>query len=332
MEQASGQLSASPADVGARVSLRRRLPVPAPGARFSDVLGELRDWSGGRLVVRRADGVDVAVDEPDVVAVKVVPKKAVRLDPEAIDDLTLEGVAADGWLPLEAAGLGGWRLRASEGWTGRANSVLPLGEPDRPFPPALEAVQAWYAERGLPAQFQLPLRARAALDGELADRGWVAGGGAQVQTARIATVLAALPDRVVGPAALPPVELAVDLDEDFLSLYRQREGQLPPAARRVLTGGKPIFAAVRDAGAVLAVGRAVTERGWVGLSAVEVAPEARRRGLAGHVTRALLTCGAERGGRSAYLQVAAGNEAAFALYARCGFAGHHVYHYRTEPA
>ncbi len=41
---------------------------------------------------------------------------------------------------------------------------------------------------------------------------------------------------------------------------------------------------------------------------------------------------AARGTASLYLQVAVGNQAARALYARAGFTEHHGYHYRVAPA
>ena len=62
--------------VGARVSLRRRLPGPDAG--LGDVLGVVRTWSDGRVVVQRADGTDVEIVEDDVVAVKRIPSPPVR--------------------------------------------------------------------------------------------------------------------------------------------------------------------------------------------------------------------------------------------------------------
>jgi hypothetical protein len=58
-----------PADVGVRVSLRRRLT----GGGLGDVLGVLVAWQDGVLSVQRRDGTTVDVDEPDVLAVKRVP-------------------------------------------------------------------------------------------------------------------------------------------------------------------------------------------------------------------------------------------------------------------
>ncbi len=66
----------TPADVGTRVTLRRRLPPPDAG--LGDVLGELLAWADGTLTVRRRDGSEVAVAEADVVALKRVPPAPVR--------------------------------------------------------------------------------------------------------------------------------------------------------------------------------------------------------------------------------------------------------------
>ncbi|WP_242885417.1 putative acetyltransferase [Actinomadura litoris] len=62
-------VSISGADVGQRVSLRRRLPT----GEYSDVVGVLESWADGLLTVRRRTGELVEVPESTVVAGKVVP-------------------------------------------------------------------------------------------------------------------------------------------------------------------------------------------------------------------------------------------------------------------
>lgn len=47
----------------------------------------------------------------------------------AISISDLEEVAALGWRGTEEEQLGGWRLRAAGGFTGRANSALAVGDP-----------------------------------------------------------------------------------------------------------------------------------------------------------------------------------------------------------
>jgi ribosomal protein S18 acetylase RimI-like enzyme len=101
----------------------------------------------------------------------------------------------------------------------------------------------------------------------------------------------------------------------------------------VLTGAaRPIFATVLDRDRVAAIARAVVDSGWLGITALEVTPEFRRRGVATHVLRSLATWGAQNAARQCYLQVLESNTGALALYERLGFTTHHTYHYRTDAA
>lgn len=61
-------LSLGPADVGARVVVRRRLG----NGRYGDLLGELEAW-GAQVVVRDRHGVSHTVATADVVAGKRIP-------------------------------------------------------------------------------------------------------------------------------------------------------------------------------------------------------------------------------------------------------------------
>jgi len=67
-------MTAGPADVGARVVLRRTLP----GGRLTDVLGHVERWTAGVVAVRTRDGSLVEVPEADLVAAKRVPEPPAR--------------------------------------------------------------------------------------------------------------------------------------------------------------------------------------------------------------------------------------------------------------
>ena len=56
------------ADVGARITTRRRVPEG-----FRDAVGILESWDGGVLRVRKRDGTLVEISEEALVAAKVVP-------------------------------------------------------------------------------------------------------------------------------------------------------------------------------------------------------------------------------------------------------------------
>ena len=328
------RLALGSADVGARVMVRYRLP----DNRATDVLGTLELWGGPepgsvpQASVRRSDGQVVTVAIADLVAGHRIPAPVQRIRAADVEDLTLEDIAAVGWQAPDEHRLGGWLLRAAGGFTGRANSVLPVGDPGVAVEEALVHVSAWYGERALRARFQVPLPARAQLDDVLAARGWTAYNPTDVLVADIPDVLGRGDGQGVG------VDITGAPSVDWLGAYHYRGGSLPADAVGLFTSApEQGFATVTRNGGVVAVGRVALgvdgpSRRWAGLTALEVVPAARRRGLGSQVVRALLEWAAQRGARHAYLQVAAENAAAHAAYGRAGFVRHHGYHYRLTPA
>jgi len=246
-----------------------------------------------------------------------------RRSPLGVEDL--ERVAARGWRALEEEPLGDWLLRAGSGFTGRANSVLVVGDPGRPLPDAVDAVTRWYADRGLRPCAQLPGVQSRAADAAFAAAGWDRDEDVLVLTAPSST----------GPVDVP-VQLDDTPDEAWLAGYRYRGAALPSVAVQVLTSAQDaVFASIRldPAPAPLAaVARGVLTDGWLGVTAVTVAEEHRRRGLAVAVMTALQNWAVERDAHSVYLQVAEDNAPARALYRRLGFIEHHRYHYRRPAA
>ncbi len=260
----------------------------------------------------------------------------------------LEAVAAATWRPPDEERLGDWVLRAAEGFTGRANSVLAVGEPSLPLPEAAKAVRAWYAERGLPAMISVCyLAARpgavaagrfpasgpgsVALDRFLAGQGWaVRAGPATVMTAAAAAVMGATAAR---PDSLACADYADRPDDAWLGRYHYRgAASLPAVALDLLTSAPwQAFGSIRAGGRTVAIGRVAGSDDWAGLTAIGVDSAHRRRGLATAITRALAAVAAEHGARQLFLQVADDNAAARALYLRIGFADHHSYHYRVAP-
>jgi hypothetical protein len=83
---------------------------------------------------------------------------------------------------------------------------------------------------------------------------------------------------------------------------------------------------------LIAIGRGVVTGPWLGLAAIEVAPEYRRRGLAQRIMAGLARWGADAGARWAYLQFGEENAPARALYEKLGFRPDHKYRYYAPPA
>lgn len=315
----------TPSDVGKRVSVRRRTGGGAGEPAFTDVVGVLTSWAGGVLSITRRSGEAVRIEDASLVAAKVVPAQPARRKGPAAGTRELQEIAARGWPAVETERLGEWTLRASGGFTRRANSVLPLGDPGRPLDAALEQVTAWYGARGLPPVIVVTTgRADTGerLAAELAERGWADEGHTLVKI----SALAPLADT---GADTSRVVLAREPDARWCGLYH-RAGAPTPQALKVLTGGPSVwFATVPDeTGGAAAVGRLVVDGRWAGFAAIEVAPGQRRRGLATLVTAALAERALREGASAAHLQVEADNDGARALYDRLGFTDHHGYHYR----
>ncbi|CAL9583360.1 GNAT family N-acetyltransferase [Streptomyces sp. enrichment culture] len=315
------------ADVGKRVSVRRLREPGVTEEKFTDTVGVLTSWTDGVLLITRKSGESVRVAESALVAGKVVPSAPARRRGPAASFEELARVTARAWRPVESEWLGEWELRAAAGFTRRANSVLPAGDPGLPLNEALTAVRRWYAGRGLPAYVQTATGAEGTqetLCAELERRGWVREVTAEVWTGALAPVA----DLAEGAG----VVLSREADEAWLARY-QRKG-VSEVALRVLGSGPSVwFATVpgADGDAPAAIGRCVVDGRWASFAAVEVDPAQRRRGLATAVLAALARRALDEGASAAWLQVETDNAGARALYARMGFSAHHAYHHYREP-
>jgi ribosomal protein S18 acetylase RimI-like enzyme len=250
----------------------------------------------------------------------------------------LERVAALSWRALDEQQLGEWLLRSADGFTGRANSALAIGDPGMPAEQAVDRVRGWYENRGLPAMISLPYPVgepcRNPLDVLLDGRGWtIRAGAATVMVARADTVTAEAFTSAAAPGGPDKVEIDAFPDGGWLNRYHYRGQQLAAIAISLLTSAPwQAFASVRsEEGETIAIGRVAAAGGWAGLTAIEVDPRQRRRGLAAAITAALAAAAAGQGAGRLYLQVEDDNAAARALYRKLGFAEHHGYHYRVAP-
>ncbi|NHN55077.1 GNAT family N-acetyltransferase [Calidifontibacter sp. DB0510] len=232
--------------------------------------------------------------------------------------------------PLEHGVIGDWLLRAADGFTGRANSVLVQGDPGVPLARAFEQVEGWYADRSLPPLAQLagpsgfdpgatPAGAVAA------ERGWRFFGRVLVMTAASAVVADAPMRPNTAVAVLP------EPDESWWSVAAPRSVEHRETYTATLNriGAAAHLLAFRqeDFPTPSSAGRLAFAPGWAGVFDLHVLPDRRRDGLG----RALVVEGAravhDAGIPSMYLQVSADNHAAVELYRGLGFDTHHEYVY-----
>ncbi|MHB1473009.1 MAG: GNAT family N-acetyltransferase [Dermatophilaceae bacterium] len=319
--------------VGMRAVVRHRIEHGV-----TDALGDVVAMDTDTLTVRTRRGV-VTVERADVVAAKEVPPRPTRRGAPhlAISMEDLERTMVAGWQPLERAELGGWLLRAAAGFTGRANSVLPLGNPGVPLPEAVGRCESWYDDRGLRHLFSLFGPAGFAADDdplgrELLSRDYEPFNNTVVLTA----ATAALPTETTHASGVH-VQLDSAPSQPWWDTWAAWDARVAPAdeanvaaavARTVMTSSPDqLFASLERNGAVVGVARVAFAHAWAGVFALRVAPAHRRSGVAVQLMGALADASRARGIPSMYLQVAQANSPARALYERLGFGVHHEYLY-----
>jgi GNAT superfamily N-acetyltransferase len=316
-------------DVGRRVSVRRLEEVVAGRPVYRDVIGVLASWDDHGLTVVPRSGEPVVFAEERLVAGKPVPLFPARArEMPTASPVELQRLADRAWPAVEQESLGAWKLRAAAGFTKRADSVQTLGDPGMPLERALDAVRDWYAARGLPPYVEVTWPGTAPEVVEELDRLAPRVTPVAVRTAPLAPLckLGSGHERV---------RLSRTAGPDWMAQYHRfsaDDAALARAAAEVLHGGPSVwFATVPGPQAPLAIGRCVIDGPWAFFGAVEVAPYARRAGLATTVMAVLAARAAEEGAYGAYLQVEADNAGAEAMYDRLGFETSHTYHYVRLP-
>ncbi|WP_370970726.1 GNAT family N-acetyltransferase [Amycolatopsis sp. cg9] len=241
---------------------------------------------------------------------------------------SLEITCSRAWPPLVEERLGGWRLRWADGFTGRANSVLAVGDPGRPVPEALRAVCDFAHDRGIPPMAQVVRDSPN--EHAIAASGWVPatthGAGHEVVVLTAPLEKPHFHVKVRPPGAHFHVKVRDEATAGWWELALGSDAGTE-AARAVLTGGKVGYGVVTDGGVTAAAVRGALVDGWLHVGRLAVRPEHRRRGLASALMAALAAWGVEQGADRAVLQVAEGNSGALALYAGLGCAPHHRYRY-----
>ncbi|MEV8375483.1 GNAT family N-acetyltransferase [Kribbella sp. NPDC056861] len=300
-------------DIGHRVVVRHRLP----GGQLTDVIGVLQSYDASSLVVRHSDSTPYEVRVEDVSAAKQIPPMPLR--PVDVEQLFL--TTALGRPAVETAHVGQWLLRASAGWTGRANSLLPAGDPEMPVSEALKRAEVFYAERGLPPLALVRLESPVVQEFE--QLGWVDARPEEADVFVLHTTL----DLVNG---VPQYEVSVSDKPDAGWYGTAFEGTPPAVAPTVMEGApKTAFAAVELDGKVVAVARGAMTGHWLGVDAVRVDPAYRRRGLGTALVQGLARWSGQEGGRRTYLEVVSSNLPALTTYQNLGYAVAYRYRYLT---
>lgn len=240
---------------------------------------------------------------------------------------TIEELSLQAWPAFEEQIYDGWILRFAEGYTKRANSVNPLYGSVIDLTEKIAYCEKAYAERGLPAVFKLTGESTpAGLDRALEVRGYDRLDETSVR-------VLPLKDRRIAEGAAEQYPHVCDA---WLTAYIRCAGidnaNTVEKLARILRSipEETFFAYVRGGTGIAACGLGVLDNGYLGCFDIAVDAAHRRKGYGGRIMEGLLAAGKQKGAKTAYLQVVAGNRPAEKLYDSLGFQEIYRYWYRRK--
>ena len=237
----------------------------------------------------------------------------------------IEEAGMNAWPAHQQMLYDGWLLRFADGYTKRANSVMPVYESSLDLDVKIDHCEAIYRQQGLPPIFRLTPLAQDDLDLILAGRGYKEHHPTHVLTRSLVDWDGSVFSEIV----IRELPLA-----QWMGVFSEISGSLvekQPAHAEILRNiiNPCLMTAVEKSGKWVACGLGVIERDWFGLFDIVTRPDARRQGLGTQLIAKMLDWAKSQGATKSYLQVMANNIPAMGLYAKEGYADAYRYWYRV---
>ena len=299
--------------IGKRVTIRLR----EPGGGFRDIVGILQNER--ELINSKSKLISFSPDEIAIWReIKPLPDLAGKGAPLSQRIIELEKLSDLTWPAEENIEYGNWRLRISDGFSMRANSVLPIGEPPIDLAVAVNHVISTYRENKLRPTFSIPLPIFEELDRYLEQVGWSI------------KIEANFLIRDIGAVELPShPDYSVEILDNPSKVWLEVNSDQP--LEKIMLRYPARYGAIKNGQEVIAIGRIATLGSWSIVTRLFVNPSFRGKGLAKALMNNLLSAAVSDGATKVALQVDNENGAALALYQSMGFTTHHKFVYRVLP-
>ena len=296
--------------IGKRVTIR----LHEPSGGYRDIVGILQ--SEHELITSKSKTISFSPDEIAIWReIKPLPDLAGKGAPLSRRIIELEKLSDLTWPAQEIVEYGKWRLRISDGFSMRANSVLPIGEPPIDLASAVDEVIGIYRENKLKPTFSIPLPIFDELDRYLEEHGWNIKIDANFLVRDIGEIeVSSDPQFSIEILDYPSKSwLEVNSDQSLEKIMRRYPAR---------------YGAIKIGEQIIAVGRIATFGGWSIVTRLFVNSSYRGKGVARILMNNLLAAASEDGATKVALQVDNENGAALALYQSMGFTTHHKFVYR----
>ena len=240
--------------------------------------------------------------------------------------ILFQEISANAWPAMNFVFLNGWVVRIGDGYTRRANSVMPIKYFGQDVEKDISTVEELYYGSDLPSVFQIPDYCDPAnLKKILLSKGYEEFDESLLMSEKI--------DKLKTIEINNEYQYNIDegASEDWFSEFQKLTKRSDEAKikNQSIIGRIPFkkgFIFARKDDKIVGLCLAVLERDYVGVYDMIVSSDFRRKGIAKSILAKLIEWGKNNGAKTCYLQVQGDNSGAIALYKKIGLIDR--YHYR----
>jgi len=249
----------------------------------------------------------------------------------------IEDMSLNAWPSHKMELYDGWIIRFSYFYTHRTNSVEQFGTSHLTWREKIPHCEALYERLGSPVIFKISPLVSPDFDYMLENRGYVIEHTTDVMTRELDSAMLQESSLIEEQQKEEfSVEYSDYIPQEWIEALFRLKGTVDPVHRLVVPSmyqaimKETVSACIRVDGEIAATGLGILDRDYIGIYAIHVREDLRRKGLARRICRGLLARGIERGAKNAYLQVVSENTNARNLYESLGFKKLYSYWFRIK--
>lgn len=240
----------------------------------------------------------------------------------------MEELSMNAWPTLYTKFYDGWVLRFANGYTRRANAVIPIYESTIPLDEKIDFCEKEYASYNLPTLFKLTTRSNPiGIDARLEERGYVRDNEAALRILDLGQYI-----RHESQGVTIESQFSNEWLDGFFHCSNITDEKTQLTAKRILDNilGTVICVTKLVDGKVVGCGYGAVDRGYVGIFDIVVHKNLRGNGYGKDIVNGILGTASEQKTKTAYLQVSVDNTPAEKLYDKIGFKEVYRYWYRKQ--
>lgn len=240
----------------------------------------------------------------------------------------IEDMSLNAWPSHKMELYDGWILRFSYFYTHRTNSVEQFGISTLPWREKIPYCESVYHRLGTPAIFKISPLVSPDFDYVLENRGYQIEHTTNVMTLEL--------NDAVNDLFSDKVQVSEQISQEWIESLFDLKKMTNPIHRAVVPSmyhailKETLCASITENGEIVATGLGILDRDYIGIYAIHVREDYRKKGYAKQILGRLLLEGRKKGAQKAYLQVVEGNHPARALYEAFGFRYFYTYWFRVQ--